>query len=104
MDIRPTYSTSIGLGAADEDMIRGQSTPQMQRIGSYDVCPLPEYKKRFWSPSDIKSAVDNNFTSFFPYGHIRTSLDTNSNNWGYFDKGISCNIHDRALNVQFRKR
>ena len=104
MDIRPTYSTSIGLGAADEDMIRGESTPQLQRIGSYDVCPLPEYKKRFWSPADLKSSVDDNFPIFFPYGHIRTDLERNSNTWGYFDKGISCNIHDRALNVQFRKR
>tara|TARA_R100001443_G_scaffold117364_1_gene141728 strand:+ start:2567 stop:3748 length:1182 start_codon:yes stop_codon:yes gene_type:complete len=104
MDIRPTYSSSIGLGSADDEMVRGQSTPQIQRIGSYDICPMPEYKKRFWSPTDLKEAVEDNFSGFSTYGHIRTKLESTTASWGYFDKGISCNIHDRALNVQFRKR
>lgn len=78
-------TSRVGVGARDSDGKRGEKFSYQLRSSEVHPSPLPEYEKNGIKLSDI----DGNFDK---------RLDTE------IDKGIKCDVYDRNLLVQFRKR
>ena len=104
MDMRETMTNRLGIGARDSNDNRGERFPYQVSIGADDTTPLPEYKKGGFSPSEIRDHYDN--ISVVPdYGFVTTRYGEELHGEiSPIDKGIACDIHDRTLLVQFRKK
>jgi hypothetical protein len=104
MDMRDTKTSRVGIGAIDESGYRGQLYPVQTTVGADDKTALPEFRSGYWDSTDLSDnpldygESDLNFVSTKPAGAGPTT------GFSGIDKGICCNIADRLLMVQYRKR
>ena len=83
-------TSRVGIGARDEHNLRGKFQPFQMVSSDVHPSPLPEFESQAISLEDINALAGSRF-------------DTKGNH-DDLDKGIKCEILDRHLLVQLRKR
>tara|TARA_R100001509_G_C4880333_1_gene219940 strand:- start:2105 stop:3319 length:1215 start_codon:yes stop_codon:yes gene_type:complete len=110
VDLKPHAGMRSGLGALDDEMISGQTTPPLIEGVNLNFQPLPKYEPFGFLKLDIEEYVHDfheNFPGISTYaGHVDTRGQTGTSSSAMFniEKGIACDIEDRLLMVQYRKR
>mgnify|MGYP003654241616 FL=1 len=107
VDIRHSPASRIGLGALDEEMIPGLSNPELAAGVDENFSPLPEYDPFGLFGFRVEEFLHDFEPAFGDwYGHVNTE-DRSIAGGGFmynFSTGIACDIEDRLLMVQYRKR
>ena len=104
MDMRETRTSRRGVGARDATGKRGQLYPGQISIGADDNVPLPEYKGSQFTKSDIIEFRDSIVDHGFGFVKVDQPGSSSLGEVEPIDQGIACDIFDRLLMVQFRKK